>query len=66
YKQIRKQININILIAIIEQNIEPEAIFSENFPEQYDNLDDNDFIFIKQLYWLYKNRDDEKDLGEDS
>ncbi len=66
YKQIRKQININILIDIIERNIEPEALFSENFPEQYDNLDDNDFIFIKQLYWLYKNRDDEKDLDEDS
>lgn len=66
YKQIRKQININILIDIIEQNIEPEALFSENFPEQYDNLDDKDFVFIKQLYWLYKNRDDEKDLDEDS
>ncbi|MBJ8496977.1 KAP family P-loop NTPase fold protein [Acinetobacter oleivorans] len=66
YKQITKQININILIDVIEQNIELDSIFSESFPEQYDNLEDNDLIFIKQLYWLYKNRNNQKDLKDDS
>ena len=64
YKQIIKQINVEILIEVIEQNFEQDVMFSKDFPEQYDHLDDGDFIFIKQFYWFYKNQNDGKDLRE--
>lgn len=65
YQQIIKQIDIEMLIGFIEQNFELEILFSKDFPEQYDHLEDGDFIFIKQLYWFYKNRD-EDGLNENS
>ncbi|MDO3664154.1 KAP family P-loop NTPase fold protein [Acinetobacter higginsii] len=66
YKQIIKQINVEILIGGIEQSFKQHVLFSKDFPEQDDHLEEGEFIFIKQFYWLYKNQKDEKYLSENS
>jgi hypothetical protein len=66
YKQIIKQMNIEILIEVIEQSFEQDVLFAKDFPEQYDHLEEGAFIFIKQFYWFYRNQNDEKDLSENS
>lgn len=66
YKQIIKQINIEILIEVIEQNFEQKFLFSKDFPEQYDHLEEGEFIFIKQFYWFYKNQNEENDTSKNS
>jgi len=63
YKWIIEQVNEKLLIDFIESTFDTEDLISENFPEQDDKLDD-EFVFIKQFYWFYKNPKD-KDLKED-
>lgn len=63
YKWIIEQINEQLLIDFIESTFDTEDLISENFPEQDDEIND-EFVFIKQFYWFYKNPKDE-DLKED-
>lgn len=54
YKWIIEQIDEQVLIDFIESTFGIEKILSVDYPEQDDNLDD-EFVFVKQFYWFYKN-----------
>lgn len=60
YKWIIEQIDEKVLIDFIESTFDAEELLSDDFPEQDDNLDDGEFVFIKQFYWFYKNPKDEE------
>lgn len=63
YRWIIEQIDEKVLIDFIESTFDVEELLSDDYPEQDDNIDD-EFVFIKQFYWFYKNPKDE-DLKED-
>lgn len=55
YNAIIKQIKLELLIQTIEQNFDLNTLYSKDYPEQDDYLEEEDLIFIRQFYWLYKN-----------
>ncbi|MCO8044024.1 hypothetical protein NI467_01340 [Acinetobacter bohemicus] len=59
YKWIIEQIDEQVLIDFIESTFGVEKLLSVDYPEQHANLDD-EFVFIKQFYWFYKNPKDEE------
>lgn len=59
YQWITEQINEQLLIDFIESTFGVEELLSDDYPKQDDNLDDEEFVFIKQFYWFYKNPKDD-------
>lgn len=55
YKWIIEQIDEQVLIDFIESTFSVDELLSVDYPEQDNNLDNDDFVFIKQFYWLHNN-----------